>query len=396
VIASLKLLCHLVFVDKSSVRFVVGIVIGLAFSMTTILGTIGIMDAFVFTLRSALKDSSGDIMVQSRYGFFHFDRNIEKKLENPSITHYSKVIKSQGFAINEGNSKGVLIFGIDMKPFNQVTGQNIKISKDELALGFELSKRMEVKVGDYIVLGLASGNSEMKDLPQLKRIKVGQIVKHAIFQKDSRMLYIDNEVLSDMMKLGRGKYNSMVIRVSKGDASEKIDEIVQTLRGDLGYDFMVRPYWQEFGSFFKAIKAEKIMIGLILQLIVVISVINVLAFIIFLNEKRSREIFLFKALGMGQRKFASVWLCMVTMLWGASCLVSLGMVFLLKHFLNNFTYFEQLSAIYNLGSLSLLLSFSDYSLVFISALIWILLIAWWGLFRMKRKSLLEGLRKEFA
>ncbi|OFZ46513.1 MAG: hypothetical protein A2381_02280 [Bdellovibrionales bacterium RIFOXYB1_FULL_37_110] len=395
-IASLKLLCHLVFVDKSSVRFVVGIVIGLAFSMTTILGTIGIMDAFVFTLRSALKDSSGDIMVQSRYGFFHFDRNIEKKLENPSITHYSKVIKSQGFAINEGNSKGVLIFGIDMKPFNQVTGQNIKISKDELALGFELSKRMEVKVGDYIVLGLASGNSEMKDLPQLKRIKVGQIVKHAIFQKDSRMLYIDNEVLSDMMKLGRGKYNSMVIRVSKGDASEKIDEIVQTLRGDLGYDFMVRPYWQEFGSFFKAIKAEKIMIGLILQLIVVISVINVLAFIIFLNEKRSREIFLFKALGMGQRKFASVWLCMVTMLWGASCLVSLGMVFLLKHFLNNFTYFEQLSAIYNLGSLSLLLSFSDYSLVFISALIWILLIAWWGLFRMKRKSLLEGLRKEFA
>jgi len=396
VIASLKLLFHLVFVDKSSVRFVIGIVFGLAFSMTTILGTIGIMDSFVFTLRSALKDSSGDIMIQSRYGFFHFDKHIEKKLEHEAITNYAKVIKSQGFVINEGNSKGVIIFGVDSNSYNQVTGQKLKIAKDELALGFELSKRMEVQVGDYLVLGLASGNSEMKDLPQLKRIKVGQIIKHTIFQKDARMLYVDHEVLAEMMKLGKDKYNGIVVGVLASHGEDKINEIVQMLRNDFGYDFAVRPYWQEFGAFLKAIKAEKIMIGLILQLIVVISVINVLAFIIFLNEKRSREIFLFKALGMGQRKFASVWLCMVTMLWAAACLVALMMVFLLKHFLNHFTYFEKLSEIYNLGSLSLLLSFGDYSLVFLSALIWVLLLAWWGLCRMKRKSLLEGLRKEFA
>ena len=395
-IASLKLLFHLVFVDKSSVRFVIGIVFGLAFSMTTILGTIGIMDSFVFTLRSALKDSSGDIMIQSRYGFFHFDKHIEKKLEHEAITNYAKVIKSQGFVINEGNSKGVIIFGVDSNSYNQVTGQKLKIAKDELALGFELSKRMEVQVGDYLVLGLASGNSEMKDLPQLKRIKVGQIIKHTIFQKDARMLYVDHEVLAEMMKLGKDKYNGIVVGVLASHGEDKINEIVQMLRNDFGYDFAVRPYWQEFGAFLKAIKAEKIMIGLILQLIVVISVINVLAFIIFLNEKRSREIFLFKALGMGQRKFASVWLCMVTMLWAAACLVALMMVFLLKHFLNHFTYFEKLSEIYNLGSLSLLLSFGDYSLVFLSALIWVLLLAWWGLCRMKRKSLLEGLRKEFA
>jgi len=396
VIASLKLLVHLVFVDKSSVRFVIGIVLGLAFSMTTILGTIGIMDAFDFTLRSALKDSSGDIMIQSRYGFFHFDKHIEKKLENESINNYAKVIKSQGFVINEGNSKGVIILGVDINSYNQVTGQKLKITKDELALGFELSKRMEVQVGDYLVLGLASGNSEMKDLPQLKRIKVGQIIKHTIFQKDARMLYVDNEVLAEMMKLGKDKYNGIVVGVRASQGEDLINEITHTLRNDFGYDFAVRPYWQEFGAFLKAIKAEKIMIGLILQLIVVISVINVLAFIIFLNEKRSREIFLFKALGMGQRKFASVWLCMVTMLWAAACLVALLMVFLLKHFLNHFTYFEKLSEIYNLGSLSLLLGYGDYSLVFLSALIWVLLIAWWGLFRMKRKSLLEGLRKEFA
>jgi len=396
VIASLKLLCHLVFVDKSSVRFVIGIVLGLAFSMTTILGTIGIMDSFVFTLRHALKDSSGDIMVQSRYGFFHFDKTIEKKLENESIKNFAKVIKSQGFVINEGNSKGVMIFGVDIKSFNQVTGLEIKVAIDELALGYELSRRMEVKVGDYLVLGLASGNSEMRDLPQLKRIKVGQIIKHTIFQKDARMLYVDNVVLAEMMKLGKDKYNSIVVGVFDSRGDDTINEIVHDLRSRFGYDFSVRPYWQEFGAFLKAIKAEKIMIGLILQLIVVISVINVLAFIIFLNEKRSREIFLFKALGMGQRKFASIWLCMVTMLWGVSCLVALLMVFLLKHFLNHFTYFEKLSEIYNLESLSLLLSVGDYGLVFLSALIWVLLIAWWGLFRLKRKSLLEGLRREFA
>jgi ABC-type lipoprotein release transport system permease subunit len=397
VIASLKLLGHLIFLDKSSVRFVVGIILGLAFSMTTILGTIGIMDAFVFNLRSALKDSSGDVLIQSRYGFFHFDKALQDKLKMETINSYTKVIKSQGFLINEGNSKGVMIFGIDLESYNQVTGQNIKISKDEMAIGYELSERMEAKIGDYLVLGLASGNNEMKDLPQLKRIKIGQIIKHTIFQKDSRMLYVDSSLLSEMIKLEKNKYNSVMVQVKRSDDTEDvIDDVVIRLRNEVGYDFVVRPYWQEYGAFVKAIKAEKIMIGLILQLIVAISVVNILAFIIFLNEKRSREIFLFKALGMGQRKFASIWLCMVTLLWAAACVVALMMVYLLKLFLDHFTYFEKLREIYNLSNLSLLIGPFEYTLVFGLALLWVLLTAWWGLSRMKRKSLLEGLRKEFA
>ena len=399
---SFKVILGLIFNEKSSIKFAIGVFLGLGFPISVILPTIGIMDGFELSLRQALKKSTGDLQFYSRKGFFNVEGEISSLLAELGINEYTAVIQSQGFAIRGKISKGVLVRGVEPESYAKVTGVYIKINEGQVALGAELAKRLKVKNGEDVVLALANGNTEISALPQLTRFKVGQIIKHEIYQKDSRMFYLAKKRLKQMMQLRYSTNNVLVNLASAKDHAinkkhtEKILVLRKTLKNALGSKFAVFPYWHEFSSLIQAVEVEKFVIGIILQLVVIISVFNVLAFIIFLNEGRSRELFLIRALGIGRKRFTRVWLLLIALLWSVSCFISIFMVKIFDIFLRNFSFFESLSDIYNIGTLSLSLDLFDYILVFVLALAWLFLISWFGLARLKKISILKGLRKEFA
>jgi ABC-type lipoprotein release transport system permease subunit len=138
------------------------------------------------------------------------------------------------------------------------------------------------------------------------------------------------------------------------------------------------------------------MISLILQLVVIISVFNILAMIIFINEKKSKELFLFKALGISQKSMGHLWLELVMVIWGMACILSVFFIEFFKLLLAKLWLFELPSEVYFMPRLQLFLSWTDYAFVFILALVWIFIITYLLLKKLKKKSLLEGLRQEFA
>ena len=138
------------------------------------------------------------------------------------------------------------------------------------------------------------------------------------------------------------------------------------------------------------------MIGLILQLVVVISIFNVLAFIIFLNEKRSKEIFLIKALGLSQSRITKIWSTLIFVGWILSCGLSMVFVQVFDWALINLSILKLPGNIYHLGRLKISLETMDYIFVFSLTLIWLVAISGFLLLRLKKRPILEGLRKEFA
>ena len=160
--------------------------------------------------------------------------------------------------------------------------------------------------------------------------------------------------------------------------------------------FRVKTFWHEFGSLLEAVEVEKLLIGLIFQLVVLISVFNVLAFIIFLNEKKSQEIFLLRALGLNQKKLLGIWLSIITGVWFLSCALAVLLVHFFNYLLTYVSIFKVPGEIYHMGRLKILLTSKDYILVFGLALLWLLLVFAVGYIRLRKRPILEGLRKEFA
>lgn len=388
------------FTDQNSTKkFLAGVILGFGFSIAVILSTIGIMDGFERSLRQGLKKSTGDITINSRMGFFYFDESLKRSLLDNHITQYSKVVQTESFLIFNDESKGVLVKGID-DYYGGLVGLDLQLQSKEVAIGSEIAHSLQIKVGDEIVLAFAKGNSEFKSLPGLNRFRVAKIVEHGVYQKDSRLIYMPLKDVQDVLELS-DKVNLIAANFDLSNVdSSSYDSVfkrkMDQLRSYLGNEFYLRPYWKDFSSLIEAVKVEKTMIALILQLVVIISIFNVLAFIIFINEKKSKELFLFKALGMSQTMMSKLWFRVVLGIWAISCLVSIVFVQVFKVLLKYISIFNLPAEIYFMPRLEMYLTLKQYLVVFIMAFVWILLITFFLLRRMRKKSLLEGLRQEFA
>ncbi|MCR9205204.1 MAG: hypothetical protein NXH75_11535 [Halobacteriovoraceae bacterium] len=390
--------------DRASFRFAIGVWLGLSFSIAVILSTIGIMDGFISTMKGGLKKSNGDLYFYSRSGFFSLGEEVYKAIDNEGVQGLSASIESQAFVVFEGKSKGVSVKGIEGDSYSELTGMKIQPEKDSLLVGAELFKTLNLKEGDDIVLVLAKGNAEMEGLPLLKRFKVQGIIDHGIYQKDLRFVYMDRKDLSQMLGVGE-KVNMVALNLppekqkwEMEKREQEIKDLRYKLEDVLGIDFRVKPYWYDYGSLLEAVEIEKYTIGIILQIIVVISIFNVLSFVTFLNEKKSREIFLFQALGMSSKYVRKSWVRLMFVLWFSSCLFSIVLVRVFNYLLNYLSFLNLPGEVYymDLSRLTLNIGWDDYLLVYFSALFWLMLIVAFSLYRMKRKSLLYGLRKEFS
>ncbi|MGZ3788889.1 MAG: FtsX-like permease family protein [Bacteriovorax sp.] len=385
--------------NPTTVKFAVGVLVGMAFSIAVILSTLGIMDGFDRALKKGLKKSVGDVAMHSRGGFFNLDDSLKKKFREQKIKTFSALVQTESFLIFDEESRGVLVKGID-DSYAEVVGLPLKLLPNEVAIGSEIAKINRIKKGDEIVLAFGKGNAEFKSMPALERFKVAQIINHGIYQKDSRLVYVRLDEIQKILEL-KDKVNMISFNVpKKGDDSKDdiktIENSLVTLRSSFGMDFFFKPYWREFSSLIEAVKVEKLMISLILQMVVVISIFNILAFIIFINEKKAKELFLFKALGLSKKAMGDLWLQLVLGIWALSCLLSIAFVQIFRLLLLKLSLFELPSEIYYMPRIELYLSAKDYLFVFALALFWVLIITYYLLRRIKQKSLLEGLRQEFA
>lgn len=394
-----KLFLTLFLDNSTTIKFAIGVLVGMAFSIAVILSTIGIMDGFQRALKIGLKRSVGEIVMNSEGGgFFKLNDSILLKFKSQNIDHFSGLVQTESFLIYDDESRGVLVRGVD-DSYSEVVKLPLSLMENEVAIGAEIAKINKIKIGDEIVLAFAKGNIGLKSMPSLERFKVSKIVNHGVYQKDSRLVYIKLETLQRILELGKS-INMISLNLPSDpkykDDIEKIEGNLPVLRKIFASEFYFKPYWREFAPLLEAVRVEKVMISLILQMVVVISIFNILAFIIFINEKKSKELFLFKALGLSKKAMSDLWMELVFFIWALSCILSLVFVQIFKWSLLRLSFFELPSEIYYMPRIELYLSWTDYLFVFSLTLIWILIITFYLLRRLKQKSLLEGLRQEFA
>lgn len=387
------------FLDSTTKKFLVGVLVGLAFSIAVILSTVGIMDGFERALRHGLKKSAGDITMKYSQGFFTVSDRLKQELKDAEIKNYAPLIETESFLIFNDESRGVQIKAVN-PDYGKVVGIPLDLSPHSVAIGSEIARINKIAIGDEIVLAFGKGGDEFKNMPTLKRFKVAKIVTHGVFQKDARIVYTRLDEIQSLIGLGSRiniiAFNIDRTKVSSDNDLQAIESKLTDLRMRFEPEFFFKPYWREFGALIEAVQAEKVLISLILQLIVVISVFNVLAFIYFINEKKSKELFLFKALGLSKKSMNNLWIKLVMMMWVVSSAISIVFVQLFRWMLLKLPFFALPAEVYHMPRIDIYLSLFDYVMVFALALVWMLLITYYLLRKLRNKSLLEGLRQEFA
>ena len=368
-----------------------------SFSIAVILCTFGLMDGFDYLLKTGLRYSSSDLIISSRKGFFERTPQLDDVINSLSPNGVSYQIQTEAFALSNEISKGVLVRGVYPEDFAEATGLKLNIAEGKVAIGKELAKQLQVKVGDHLALTFGRGNQALSGLPVVRSFEISSLISHGIYQKDLRFVYLDRKSMADILELGNN-VNQLLVSLSKPNASadlERIETIVQRLRFKLPENFVVKPFWGEYGYLLEAVKVEKVSISIILQLIVVVAVFNIAAFVIYIMEKKSQDFFFLRAVGLSLKQLMNFWLISILFIWLAACAMAYFMAQIFNWSLANLSFLQIPGEIYVLSSLQIRLDTQAYITVYFLSLVWVFLAGLLGYWRMKKKSILQGLREEF-
>ncbi|HAZ14049.1 MAG: hypothetical protein A2X86_17075 [Bdellovibrionales bacterium GWA2_49_15] len=389
-------------IDRATRKFLIGVGIGLAFSMAVILCALGIMDGFDREMRQKLRSVSGDIQIISRHGQLS-SLEIEKDFEPISAmipdVRRTTVYQTEAFLIREQNSRGILLRSVVPEEYSNAMGIKIELRIGQIALGKELAQYLGVGLGDEVVLALPQGQEGSKMLPTLNAFSVHQLLDHGLFEFDSRVAYLNLDdlrtIIGNAWASDESLGNYIFVTLPEGKQAE-VSRYIEQLKQKLPKHYQVRPFWSDFGVLLEAVKIEKTVLALVLQVIVLVSLFNVFGFIVYIHEKKAQEIFLFRAMGLSDKQLFILWPCFLVTLWFLSCLVSLLFVQIFNLLLHNLDLLKVPGEIYHLGRLDIKLGLFEYLLVFAPALAQIIVLALFGLRRFMNRPIISGLRMEFS
>jgi ABC-type lipoprotein release transport system permease subunit len=391
----LKIVLH----GRSAGKILLATIFSFTFSIAVILCTFGLMDGFDHLLKSGLRHSSGDILITSKKGFFKVDAPLLDVLKIVKARSIAPVIQTEAFALYQGISKGVLVRGIEPENFSLATGLQVNLTNGGLVIGEELARALKVGPGDEIALTFGRGNESSDSLPTVRQFKISGLIKHGIYQKDLRLVYLLRKDLAQVLDVN--EFINLLILTTQDPSKplESLDIIKkdqQKLRGQLSQEYFVRPFWSEYSFLIEAVKVEKLSISLILQLIVIVAVFNIMAFVIYIMEKKAQDFFFLRAVGMSLKSLMRFWFISIFILWALSCVGAHILSLVFNWALANLSFLQIPGEIYVLSSLQIRLDSTAYITVYLVSLVWVLIPGLFGYWRLKRRSIVQGLRQEFS
>jgi lipoprotein-releasing system permease protein len=289
---------------------------GVLVGVSALIIIIGVMNGLQHDLREKILVGSPDIRVLT----FGEDLKI-----NDWPTVLAKVRKQQGvvsaapFVLTEGMitgghdySSGVYIVGLlpagrgvpDVTTIREhaTNGDFRFISGDGqkrgVVLGKLLASRFNKYVGDTVVFYTAGGG-KMNPVtggfvPQAQSFEVTGIVQTGMFEYDNSYAFIALDKAQQLAALGEGVTGIEVKTADRWQAAS----VASHLTGALGWPYRTVDWQEQNHSLFQALKLEKLGMGVILLLIVLVAAFNIVSTLTMVVADKTKEIGILKAMGM--------------------------------------------------------------------------------------------------
>ena len=309
-------------------------IVGVTVGVTALIMVLAVMEGFEIDLRDKILGSNAHLVVLNYGGnFADYDHAVELVEANPEVEAAAPFVYTEVMVRSQWASAGVVLKGIDPLKSGKVTdlvtnmkvGANGPIGSEESAwevlrtlahppraftqdeneedallhgiiIGRELADQLRVYVGDRIfVINPIGGGVGLMGLPtpKVQPFRVAGIFYSGMYEYDTKWTYITIPDAQAFLKIGETA-TGLEARVKDIDGVEPIAADVEEA---LGYPFYVR-HWKNLNkSLFGALKLEKIVMGLILSLIVMVASLNIVGSLILAVVTRNREISILRALG---------------------------------------------------------------------------------------------------
>lgn len=317
------------FISFISFASMLGILLGVMVLITVL----SIMNGFEKELRDKILGVVSHVTVSGTNGqLADWTAKIDGLKAQQHVIGAAPYVQKQVMLTNGNLMRGIVLQGIDPKLQSQVSDVNFKMLNGNfsnlapreygIVLGVEVAAALGVIPGDKVTVIVPQVQvTPAGILPRLKRFTVVGIYQIGHPEYDGMTGFVE---LSDASRLFRLGENIGGIRLKLDDlfAAPAIGHELQT---KLGEEFEVVDWSEEHGSFFRAVKTERIAMTLILFLVVCVALFNLVASLMMAVNDKESDIAILRTFGMSGQRIMRIFMIQGSIIGIFGTLVGVGL-----------------------------------------------------------------------
>ena len=264
-----------------------------------------------------------------------------------------------------------------------------------VVVGGRLAERMGIFRGDtLLVFSLENVRTDpLGSLrPTVRQFEVTGTFMTGMYEYDLNNMYVPLEVVQGMLGIrDRDQVSGLGVRITDPwNATAVGGEI----RNRLGFPYYVESWITTNQSLFSALQLEKLAMGIILFLIVIVAAFNIVSTLVMVVVDRTSEIGILKSMGMTDRGILRVFLLQGFSIGVLGTVLGTGLGLLLSWILHRFEIIQIPPDVYFIDRLPISVQPSDVFLIIAGSLVISLLATIYPAYQASRLQPVEAIKHE--
>lgn len=309
--------------------------LGISIGVAALIVILSVMNGFEGELRSRLLSMSAHGSVAGGDGITREWAALREQVaDEPGVVSAAPFIEMEGMIQSGRDLVAVLVHGVDPDYERELSGTRVNFNdggfdvlqpgERSIILGQILASRIGARIGDGVVLLVPKPVGDGTLEPVLERFVTRGIFEAGLQDHDAVLALVHADDVAEILELDDAVHS---IRFRANDVL-LAPAISRSLKEKLGGDYTSSDWTIENGSYFRAIRLEKMMMSLILSLIIGVAAFNIVASLVMVVSDKTTDIAVLRTLGMGPEGVVRVFFVQGAVIgWaGVAIGVALGVV----------------------------------------------------------------------
>ena len=327
----------------------------IALGVAVLIVVTSVMNGFERELRERILNTIPHASIEGMKPIENWERIYSELKKNEEIIGIAPFIESQSLLTHQGEVFGTKIFGVipDLEESVSVVsdfmiqGSMDSLEKDSfnIVLGLTQSRRLGAGLGDEIALMIPDLNSSFAGyFPKIKTFTVSGIFRVGSPELDQTNAFINIHDLSVLTSFDN-KVTGLRLKFNDLFKANYLSLLALSEAEKVSNQFLTTSDWtNSYGSLFEAIMQERVLVGLLLFLIIVVAAFNIISMLMMIiNDKRS-QLAILKTIGMSNFEIQKIFIYLGTIISIIGTIIGFVMGLLVTYFLST-DYMEVLMSL---------------------------------------------------
>ncbi|MDR2050452.1 MAG: ABC transporter permease [Deltaproteobacteria bacterium] len=363
------------FISIISIFSMVGVALGVA----SLIVAMGIMNGFTRELREKIMGATAQIVVYNAHeGMRDYERIRSLLLNVPGVENVTPFLYTELAISTPGGVKGLMTRGIDPAggPLsinmlnNLVSGSLSNLSRqareedssaeappDGIIIGQELASSLRVGLGSRVNLLAPSGRRSSAGVaPRVAPFVIAGTFSTGMLQFDTSLGFVSLEAARSLMGIRDELVSGLELSIAD---PFKADSVAEELNRLLGGRYTIRTWMESNINVFAALRLEKLAMGIVLFLIVLVASFSIVASLIMLVMEKTRDIAVLMSMGARKESIRKIFRLQGLIIGLLGTAVGFGAGYLLCFLLRRYKFIKLPEGAYPMNYVPVLLQWQD-------------------------------------